>query len=64
MRIPPFRLYTRYIAPMPVGLILWVVALILTVTGLVAVLRQRLAIGAVLIPSGLTLGLLSSEYLG
>jgi hypothetical protein len=49
---------------MPVGLILWVVAMILTVTGLVAVLRQRLATGAILIPSGLTLGLLSSEYLG
>ncbi len=64
MRILPFRLSTRYISPMTVGPILWVVAMILTVTGLVAVLRQRLAIGAILIPSGLTLGLLSSEYLG
>jgi hypothetical protein len=64
VRIPPFRLCTGYIAPMPVGPILWVVAMILTVTGLVAVLRQRLATGAILIPSGLVLGLLSSEYLG
>jgi hypothetical protein len=60
---PPFRLYARYISPMPVGLILWGVAMTLTVTGLVAVLRQRLATGAILIPSGLVLGLLSSEYL-
>jgi hypothetical protein len=64
VRIPPFGLNTRYIPPMPVGLILWVIAMILTVTGLVAVLRQRLVLGAVLIPAGLTLGLLSSEYLG
>ena len=48
---------------MPTGLLLWIAALILTITGLVAVVRYRVAIGGFLIVSGLALGLLSSEYL-
>ena len=48
---------------MSTGLLLWTTALILTVTGLVAVLRYRIALGGLLIVSGLALGLLSSEYL-
>jgi hypothetical protein len=44
--------------------LLWIVAMILTVTGLVSVVRYRVAIGGFLIVSGLALGLLSSQYMG
>lgn len=53
----------RYRTPMPTGLLLWIAALILTVTGLISVLRYRVALGGFLIVSGLVLGLLSSGYL-
>jgi hypothetical protein len=46
---------------MSLGFLLWVVALICTLLGLVSVLRERLVTGALLIVSGLTLGLLSTS---
>jgi hypothetical protein len=42
--------------------LLWIVAMILTVTGLVSVLRYRVVVGALLIVAGLALGLVSSDY--
>ncbi|TCN32724.1 hypothetical protein EV644_12483 [Kribbella orskensis] len=62
--MPPLRENNGYIAPMLIGVTLWIIALILTVTGLVSVLRYRVVVGAGLIVTGLTLGLLSSGYLG
>lgn len=48
---------------MATGLLLWITALILTITGLVSVLRFRLVPGGLLILIGLILGLLSTSYL-
>jgi hypothetical protein len=42
--------------------LLWIVAMILTVTGLVSVLRYRVVVGALLIVAGLALGLVSGYY--
>jgi hypothetical protein len=47
----------------PTGLLLWITAMILAVTGLVSVLRFRILIGGLLITSGLALGLFSTRYL-
>jgi hypothetical protein len=46
---------------MPTGLVLWIPAMILTLAGLVSVLRYRVGLGALLILSGLALGLLSGH---
>jgi hypothetical protein len=62
--MPLLLAISGYIAPMLIGVTLWIIALILTVTGLVSVVRYRVAVGAGLIVTGLTLGLLSSGYLG
>lgn len=48
---------------MQFGLALWIVALVLTIAGLVFALRERPAISSVLIASGLTLGLVSATHL-
>ncbi|WP_158294090.1 hypothetical protein [Kribbella sp. VKM Ac-2568] len=49
---------------MRIGVTLWIIAMMLTVTGLVSALRYRVVVGAILIGTGLALGLLSSGYLG
>jgi hypothetical protein len=48
---------------MPYPTVFWIVALILTVAGLVAALRQRAVLAAILIFSGLALGLVSGAQL-
>jgi hypothetical protein len=60
----PPRASSGYIAPVRIGVTLWIIALILTVTGLVSALRYRVVVGAVLIVTGLALGLLSGDHLG
>jgi hypothetical protein len=49
---------------MSLGLLLWVVALVSALVGLVLVLREHLITGGILIVSGLALGIASSEHLG
>lgn len=44
-------------------MVLWVVAMVCTVAGLVSVLRARIVGGGLLIVGGLAVGLLSTEYL-
>jgi hypothetical protein len=46
-----------------VGLLLWSIALVLTVWGLISALRERIVLATVLIVGGLTLGLVSSTHL-
>lgn len=48
---------------MSLGLLLWSIALVLTVWGLVSVVRERAFLAAVLIAGGLALGLVSSTQL-
>ncbi|WBQ01898.1 hypothetical protein [Kribbella sp. CA-293567] len=45
---------------MRTDLLFWILAVILTVAGLVYALRYRVVLGAVLIAGGLALGLVSS----
>jgi hypothetical protein len=61
--MPSQRASSGYIAPVRIGVTLWLIALMFTVTGLVSVLRYRVFVGAVLILAGLALGLWSGEYL-
>lgn len=48
---------------MPTGLLLWIPAMIFTLTGLIAVLWYRVALGGFLIVGGLALGLWGGSYL-
>ncbi|GAB2635124.1 hypothetical protein [Kribbella swartbergensis] len=48
---------------MSLGLLLWSIALVLTIWGLISAVRERLFLAAILIPTGLTLGLVSSTHL-
>ncbi|WP_344212789.1 hypothetical protein [Kribbella sancticallisti] len=47
---------------LPIGLLIWIVAMALTLWGLVAVLRYRIAVGALLLLMGLATGLASTAY--
>ncbi|WP_433003425.1 hypothetical protein [Kribbella sp. CA-294648] len=48
---------------MPTGLLLWIVAVAATIAGLISVLRFRIVLGALLIATGMALGLVSARYL-
>jgi hypothetical protein len=47
----------------PTGLLLWIAAMSLTITGLISVLWYRVVFGGFLIISGLALGLWSGSFL-
>ena len=44
-------------------MVLWSVAMVCTVVGLISVLRARIVRGGLLIVGGIVVGLLSTEYL-
>lgn len=48
---------------MPIGLLLWIAAVVATIGGLISVLRFRIVPGGLLIGCGMTLGLFSARYM-